>query len=132
MLKKSKIIEDLRNISLLIVEDGEDIIRIMDNTFKALVKNIYLAPDPVVGIELYKNHKPDIILTDIRMPRAKDGNDFIQNIRDIDSSVPIIVVSAYVHDLQKRDLVQFVMEKPIDFLELINMIDKALTNDKEA
>ncbi len=132
MLKKSKIIEDLRNISLLIVEDGEDIIRIMDNTFKALVKNIYLAPDPAIGIELYKNHKSDIILTDIRMPRAKDGNDFIQNIRDIDSNIPIIVVSAYIHDLQKRDLVQFVMEKPIDFLELINMIDKALTNDKES
>ena len=48
------------------------------------------------------------------------------------STVPIIVVSAYVHDLQKRDLVQFVMEKPIDFIELIDMIDKALTNNKEA
>lgn len=126
----TKIIEDLKNVSLLIVEDGEDIIKIMDSTFKALVKNIYLATNPKIGLELYNTNKPDIILTDIRMPRAKDGNDFIQNIRNIDSNIPIIVISAYVHDLTKGDLVQFIMEKPIDFMELIRMIDDALKQVK--
>ena len=126
----TKIIDDLKNLSLLIVEDGEDIIKIMDSTFKALVKNIYLAPNPQMGMELFQNHKPDIILTDIRMPRAKDGNDFIEQVRTIDTNVPIIVVSAYVHDLTKGDLVQFIMEKPIDFMELIHMIDKAIKQTK--
>ncbi|QOG11655.1 response regulator [Arcobacter sp. FWKO B] len=126
MLKNSKILNDLRTIKLLIVEDGEDIIKIMDNTFKSLVKEIYLAYNPKDGLELYHKVQPDIILTDIRMPRAHDGNDFIKNIRELNKNIPIIVVSAYSHDLANKELVNFVMDKPIDFEKLIHLIDEAL------
>lgn len=132
MLKNSKIISDLRTVNLLIVEDGEDIIKIMDNTFKALVKEIHLAKDPMIGLELFKEKKPDIVLTDIKMPSAKDGNDFIKSVRELDSNIPIIVVSAYVNDLAHRDKVQFIIEKPIDFVDLIHKIDESLFNNKEA
>ncbi|PHO09921.1 hypothetical protein CPG37_06135 [Malaciobacter canalis] len=118
---------DLKKLDILIVEDGKDIINIMHRTFKMVVNNIDLASNGSEALLHYKKNKPDLILTDIRMPHM-DGNEFIKKIRQIDSKIPIIVITAYEEDLKDEDrkLVNAIFPKPINFISLINKIDELI------
>jgi CheY-like chemotaxis protein len=126
-MEASKIKSDLRNISLLIAEDGEDIINIMDRTFKMLVKEIHLAQDGAIAYSLFQKSTPDVIITDLRMPNL-DGKALIKKIRETNTSVPIIVITAYKDDLSADELklVSAVLEKPINFIKLVNLLDESI------
>jgi CheY-like chemotaxis protein len=118
---------DLKKLDILIVEDGKDIINIMHRTFKMVVNNIDLASNGSEALLHYNKNRPDLILTDIRMPHM-DGNEFIKKIRQIDSKIPIIVITAYEEDLKDEDrkLVNAIFSKPINFISLINKIDELI------
>jgi CheY-like chemotaxis protein len=126
-METTKIKSDLRNISLLIAEDGEDIINIMDRTFKMLVKEIHLAKDGQAAFELFKNNKIDVLITDLRMPNM-NGVELIKAIREINQEVKIIVISAYKDDLpqEQANMVSAVFEKPINFIKLVNQLDECV------
>ena len=123
-----KILSDMRKVSLLIVEDNEDIIKLIDNTFKMLVKDIKCANDGLEGMKIFKESKPDIILTDLRMPHC-NGEEMMRQIRQLDKDIPIIVISAYVHELEDESLPSFIYEKPIDFKKLLLKIDELISKD---
>ncbi|MFA7084846.1 MAG: response regulator [Arcobacteraceae bacterium] len=126
-MEASKIKSDLRNINLLIAEDGEDIINIMDRTFQMLVNDIHLARDGEMALALFKEKSPDVIITDIRMPNL-DGKALIQQIREINKTIPIIVITAFKDDLSAHELslITAVLEKPINFIKLIHVLDDSI------
>lgn len=116
---------DLKKLDILIVEDGKDIINIMHRTFKMVVNNIDLASNGSEALLHYNKNKPDLILTDIRMPHM-DGNEFIKKLRQKDSKTPIVVITAYEEELKEEDkkLVNAIFSKPINFISLINKINE--------
>lgn len=126
-MEASKIKSDLRDIRLLIAEDGEDIINIMDRTFKMLVKDIHLAQDGEIAYSLFTQNTPDVIITDLRMPNL-DGKALIKKVRQTNSTVPIIVITAYKDDLNEEELkmVSAVLEKPINFIKLVQLLDECI------
>lgn len=130
-MSKIKIKSDLRAISLLIVEDGEDIINIMDRTFKMLVREIFLAKDGKEGLKSFKDNKPDVILTDLRMPRL-NGVDFVKQVREENPNIPIIMITAYEYDLTEDDkkYMNEIFPKPINFMNLIQSIDECVQKIK--
>lgn len=115
---------DLKKLNILIVEDGKDIIDIMNRTFKMIVNDITLASDGNEALAAYKKCKPDLILTDLRMPH-KDGIEFINELRAIDKDSPIIVITAFEDDLTKEEkqLVNAIFPKPINFMALVNKMN---------
>ncbi|AXH15844.1 response regulator [Malaciobacter mytili] len=123
----NEIKSDLKNLNILIVEDGKDIINIMNRTFKMIVNQISLANDGDKAMELYKTNNPDLILTDLRMPH-KDGVEFIKELRKIDLEIPIIVITAYEDDLkeEEKQLVNAIFPKPINFIALVNKMNEFL------
>ncbi len=82
------------NFTLLCVEDDmdaqENIKMILEEDFK----EVFVASDGLEGLYIYKEKKPDIILTDINMPNM-DGLSMIKEIRKVDKNQPIIVISAF-------------------------------------
>ncbi|MBN2830162.1 MAG: PAS domain S-box protein [Candidatus Cloacimonetes bacterium] len=81
------------------------------------------------AIELYKKHKPDAILMDIKMPEM-DGFEATKQIRMIDSDIPIIAVTAYAYDTDKILAMEAgcnnYVSKPIDVRILKSMLEKYL------
>ena len=53
------------------------------------------------GLELYCREKPELVLTDIKMP-VMDGLKAAQQIRRSGSRVPIIAVTAYAYDRDRQ------------------------------
>src|SRR5690606_32872385 len=53
-----------------------------------------LAADGKEAFEKYEAQRPDLIITDLRMPR-ETGMDLIRNVRAVDPDTPIIVITAF-------------------------------------
>ena len=60
-----ELIEELKNISILCVEDEFGIRQSIVNTLKYYFKDVYEASNGKEAFELYEYHKPKIVITDI-------------------------------------------------------------------
>jgi diguanylate cyclase (GGDEF)-like protein/PAS domain S-box-containing protein len=85
---------DTHKITMLYVEDDEQLQNTYSRFFKRRVQYLHLANNGSVGLEKFKEIKPDLIVSDLRMP-IMDGIEMIQNIRELDEDVTIIVTSAF-------------------------------------
>jgi len=92
-MTKKEILNITKNLKLLYVEDD----LIMQETSKELFKNFFLevdiAENGLEALKMYKEHKYDVIITDLSMPHM-DGIEMIQHIRKENLTIPIIVFSA--------------------------------------
>lgn len=66
---KVKPSDSLKEISLLYVEDDESIRDILSMILQRFVGKLYIAFDGEDGLEKFKRYHPDIVISDIRMPK---------------------------------------------------------------
>tara|TARA_B100001063_G_scaffold26149_1_gene19997 strand:- start:9565 stop:10851 length:1287 start_codon:yes stop_codon:yes gene_type:complete len=111
----------LSNITILYVEDEKMISEEVSFFFKKYVKAFYVANNGIEGLELFKEIKPDILISDIQMPKM-DGLEMVEKIGN--TSVPIIITTAY-SDIDyflkaiELKISKFVI-KPINLITLIS------------
>ena len=84
----------LENFTLLYVEDDHDMQEYMKSFLEDEVKEFYQAFDGEEGLSIYKDKKPDIILSDIYMPKM-NGLEMSTVIKTLDKTQPIIFLSAF-------------------------------------
>lgn len=84
----------LHDIKLLYIEDDDFIRQNAMEFLSYYCTNLFEASDGVQGYEAYLAHQPDIIITDIKMPRL-DGIALTQKIRQSDTSTQIIILTAH-------------------------------------
>ncbi|MFP4485467.1 MAG: response regulator [Campylobacterales bacterium] len=85
---------NLKDISILYAEDEPDVLHMVSIYLSRRVKYVHAACNGVVALEIFKKEHIDIIITDITMPEM-DGLSLISYIREIDSEIPIVVISAH-------------------------------------
>ena len=86
--------ELLKDLRILYVEDEDDVRRNAVEYLKRIAKEVLEASDGKEAIKVWADEKPDIIITDISMPRL-NGLDMARYIRSKDQDVQIIVATAY-------------------------------------
>ena len=84
----------LKELKILLVEDEESLARLLKEAIGDSFHSFTLAKDGVEGMELFKKIKPDIVITDIMMP-LKSGLEMAKEIREVNATIPIIVLSAF-------------------------------------
>ena len=113
--------------SILIVEDETLIREMLKDVFMSIYQNVYTADCGISGLEVYKEKKPDLVITDIKMKKM-DGLTMREKIKEIDEMQNFIVITAYSdeeHLQRTKDLgISNLLIKPIDLKNLI-----ALTRD---
>lgn len=112
---------------VLYVEDNYDVSEIMKDMLGAFFKEVYVAKDGVEGLELYKKYEPELVISDVLMPRM-NGIDLIKEIRKIDTEAKIILITAdndeeYYLEAKKLKVIGY-FKKPFDFSELQNLFNK--------
>ncbi len=86
-------LEKLKQLTLLYAEDEEGIRKPMTNSLSYYFKEVYEAQNGAEGLDIYDHKRPDIILTDLRMP-VKDGLYMVKEIRKNDKKTPILMITA--------------------------------------
>ena len=127
----------LNKINLLYVEDDKSIRELLSRALRRVVNNLYVANNGEEGYKLYSEHRPDIIVTDIKMP-IMDGLEMSRLIREIDKHIPIIVISAHseANNFLKAielGITNYIL-KPIDKKKLYSMLEsnaKIILYEKE-
>jgi YesN/AraC family two-component response regulator len=84
----------LNKVTILYVEDEQDIRDGYTRAINRLAKELYIATNGKEGLEKYQEHDIDIVITDIRMPQM-DGLSMIEKIKEIKPSQKIIITSAH-------------------------------------
>ncbi len=86
--------QKLSSYSLLFVENEEGIRNNLEEILSLYFKKVYIAVDGEDGFDQYEQHKPDLIITDIKMPQLT-GIEMIKRIRQFDQTTDIVIISAY-------------------------------------
>jgi len=134
MIDSKDLLQYSQNLSLLLVEDDNELRDDMFDILKNFFKEIALAKDGEEAFFLYnekiqnENCYFDIVLTDIQMPRL-DGVGLTKKIYELHDKQFVIVLSAhdeseYLLPLINLGIEQFI-KKPIDFQELIEGLLKS-------
>lgn len=116
--------KDTKTLSILYVEDDAMIRVLFTNFLKRRFRDVYIGSNGKEGLELYNQHKPDIVVTDIAMP-IMNGFEMIRRIIEVNPSQPIIVTSGFDEDDEKRQGIYAYLVKPIIKEELMALIIKS-------
>lgn len=82
------------------------------------------------GIEWFEQHRPDLVLTDLRMPDI-DGLTILRRVKEIDPSTPVIVISGMgmvsdVAEALRLGAADYLVKPLVDMEVLTHSINKAL------
>src|SRR5690349_6026572 len=83
---------------VLIAEDDEDIALILTRLLSRAGNSVLRSADGVAALDLAAKHRPDVVLTDLGMPRM-DGLELTRAIRrhpDL-ADTPIVMLSGHLH-----------------------------------
>lgn len=121
--------ELLRKLKVLYIEDDLVHREELADYLSRRVGRLYLAENGEQGFEKFKSLSPDLIITDLRMPKLS-GIELARRIRELNKTVPIIVLTAMsdkesILEAVKVGILDYVL-KPVDVKELMSVIGKAL------
>jgi CheY-like chemotaxis protein len=113
--KNSKLIDDpnaiiyeeqnLKGLKVLLVEDNLINVKIAEKILNQWDVNVDVALNGLIAVQKHKANQYDIILMDLSMP-VMDGFEATINIRSIDSSIPIIALTASTSYLSLERAIQ--------------------------
>jgi YesN/AraC family two-component response regulator len=113
--------------SLLLVEDDDTVRGIVTRivTLKFPECTIFSAENGKKGLQLFKEHTPDLVVTDINMPEM-DGLEMARHIKEINPDAAYIVLSANSDEksVEKFKKIGFCayLVKPLEFKVLFEAI----------
>jgi PAS domain S-box-containing protein len=125
--------EFLKTITILYVEDDQDIRDSLGAILQRVFKEVIICIDGQDGLEKFKSINDDttknidIIVSDIRMPNVS-GLEMLASIRELDKEIPAVLTTAhgesnYLMDAIKVGVSHYAM-KPINTQELLTNIQK--------
>lgn len=121
--------EILSKVTILYVEDEEFNRDELSKFFSRRTKNLIVAENGEDGLFKFKQHRPDLIITDLKMPYM-DGIEMIRQIRALGSNIPVIIISALSDSetiLRAVDLgIAKYVVKPVNLRDLLNAIHETL------
>ena len=84
----------MKKLTILIVEDESELREQLVESLEFYADTVYEADNGAMAWDLYKKYNPDIVMTDINMPKLS-GLDLAKKIRADNKKTKIIIVSAY-------------------------------------
>lgn len=120
--------DEVFDAKVLYVEDEEDIREGIMEMLSRKIRDLHVATNGLEGLETFQVIAPDIVITDIRMPRMS-GIEMARAIKQLKPNVQIIVTSAYSdinYFIESIDIGinQYVL-KPVTRERLFMAIEKA-------
>ena len=79
---------------ILLIDDEPDIVRVLGISLRADGYKVIPALSGAEGLEAFATHKPEIVITDIKMP-GMDGIEVLEKIKDLDPNTEVIIITGH-------------------------------------
>ena len=126
--------DEFKKYTILYIEDDNGVRTINSRFLNRMFNELYEAKDGEQGLALYKKYHPDIILTDIKMPKM-DGITLAKKIREKDKTTKIIISTAFSEKNYLLDAIELNLEKyiikPLTSRNLMPALTKAIESLEE-
>lgn len=112
---------------ILVIEDDNSSRESLVSFLEECGYNVISTGDGFKGLEIMKKDRPDLIVTDNRLPNI-DGIELACINESFSEKIPFIITSAYdnlKNYISKLNIIAF-LEKPIDIMRLRDYIERAL------
>ncbi len=121
-------------VSILYVEDEDDVREGYARALSRISSHLSIATNGEEGLALYKEHHPDIIVSDIKMPKM-NGIEMVKEIKEIKELNPdinVIFTSAHSESAYLLEAIELQVEayllKPVDKKSLVKIVEKLSKN----
>ena len=119
--------------TILLVEDHQEIWDFLSRRLKRRGYEVVVAQDGQEGLDKARSGKPDLLLLDMNLP-VMDGWTVAKELKQDESTkrIPIIALTAHAMSGDRDKAIAAGCDdyhaKPIDFSQLLNQIESALTS----
>jgi two-component system NtrC family sensor kinase len=79
---------------LLLIDDEPDILRVLSMSLKADGYHVVTAQNGPEGVACFEKEKPDIVITDIKMP-GMDGIEVLKKIKTLNADTEVIIITGH-------------------------------------
>ena len=86
--------QNTESFSILVVDDDNYIRLFLKETLEGKGYRVDLAEDGEEALAKIKSSPPDLVLTDLKMPR-KDGLELLKDVNQLDEPIGVIIITAY-------------------------------------
>jgi len=123
------LIKRTKRLTVLYVEDSRETREVACEFLDIFFGNIVTAVDGEDGWKKYHSQKFDLVITDIEMPK-KNGLELISQIRETNSNIPLLVLSAYSDEKYFLEAIKCGLDayllKPFEMEQFIDVIFKVV------
>lgn len=120
-------------VNILVVEDDKKLCQLYCTVLSKHGFNTLTACDGIEAFNVFENKHIDLVISDIMMPNM-DGYEFTKALRDINSEIPLLMITAKddFSSKQKGFLIgaDDYMVKPIDVNEMVLRVEALLRRSK--
>lgn len=109
--------------TVLVADDELPIRELVGEVLSAAGYEVRFAADGLDALDQALSERPDLILTDLRMP-GLDGLGLAARLRERDRSLPILLMSASPPDLNTLGI--DLIRKPFNLIHLVDAVEDAL------
>lgn len=121
----------MANGRILIIEDDQDLLSVLDSFLTSKRFEVYTVTSGEEGVARLLGVRPHIILLDLHLP-GMDGIDTLKKIRETDSAVGVLVMTAFDDQLMGQRALELgacdYIRKPIDFKYLETTVTRKITS----
>ena len=117
---------------ILVIDDAATVRQLVGRILVDANYSVLEAQDGDVGVALFQQHRPSLVITDLFMPN-KEGIETIQEIRRLSPGTKIIAMSASTSATGKLYLgaakklgADAVLAKPFEPAELLEVVDRLI------
>ena len=128
-------ITSMADSTVLVVDDDPVILKLLEVNFEMEGFVVLVAHDGEEGIEVARNEQPDVIVSDIMMPRVS-GLELVTALKSDPgtSDIPIILLSAKAQNADVRSGLDAgaddYVTKPFEPLDLVDRVNRLLDTRK--
>lgn len=117
----------------MIIDDKEKLCRILAHDFENIGYKAHYALNSSTALPYIRGKKADVVLLDLRL-KDEDGIDILKEIKAIDPSIPVIIMTGYASIETAVDAIKLgawdYMQKPLPFARVQRVVENALQSSR--
>jgi two-component system cell cycle sensor histidine kinase/response regulator CckA len=114
---------------ILVIDDEEFIRSVLSRTLAQADHQVTLAEDGRKGVQLFKEGKFDIVLTDLGMP-GMSGWEVCRMIKEVSPRTPVGMITGWGDERNRSKMeeygLDFFISKPFDFAQILNVVAETM------